>query len=66
MMRLTLLFSVALVPHTMASTTLEHIARGDHVNLEADLIARWVARLVGHADAPGITMDSLREAGWDV
>lgn len=39
-------FSVALVPHTRAATTLGALAPGDEVNLEADVIAKHVERLV--------------------
>jgi riboflavin synthase len=38
-------FSVNLIPHTLAATTLKSLAEGDPVNLEIDLIARYVARL---------------------
>lgn len=38
-------FSVALIPHTLAVTTLGHYAVGDQVNLETDLLAKYVARL---------------------
>ena len=38
-------FSVALIPHTLAATTLGRLAVGDSVNLETDLIAKYVARL---------------------
>jgi riboflavin synthase len=38
-------FSVNLIPHTLAATTLKSLAEGDSVNLEIDLIARYVARL---------------------
>lgn len=39
-------FSVALIPHTLAATTLGTLAVGDPVNLETDLIAKYVARLL--------------------
>ena len=39
-------FTVALIPHTLAVTTLGDLAVGDAVNLEADVIARYVERLV--------------------
>ena len=39
-------FSVALVPHTLAVTKLSHLRRGDRVNLETDLIGKWVRRLL--------------------
>jgi riboflavin synthase len=37
--------AVALVPHTLAETTLGGLARGDEVNLEADILAKYVERL---------------------
>jgi riboflavin synthase len=39
-------FSVALIPHTLSATTLGRRAIGDHVNLETDLLAKYVGRLV--------------------
>lgn len=38
-------FAVNLIPHTLAATTLGRLAAGDRVNLEADVVARYVARL---------------------
>lgn len=38
-------FAVALVPHTLEVTTLGQLAPGDGVNLEADVIAKYVERL---------------------
>ena len=38
-------FEVALIPETLARTTLGEAAPGTKVNLEADVIARHVARL---------------------
>lgn len=39
-------FSVMIIPHTAQATTLGALTPGDHVNLEADLIARYVARML--------------------
>jgi len=39
-------FEVALVPHTLAVTTLEVAEIGDPVNLEVDVVAKYVERLV--------------------
>jgi len=39
-------FGVNIIPHTQAQTTLGGAAVGDGVNLEVDLLARYVARLV--------------------
>jgi riboflavin synthase len=38
-------FTVNLIPHTLAVTTLGRLASGARVNLEVDLVARYVARL---------------------
>jgi riboflavin synthase len=39
-------FAVALVPHTLEVTTLGRLAAGDHVNLEVDILAKYVERLL--------------------
>ena len=39
-------FSVCLIPHTLDATTLGALQPGDRVNIEVDLIARYVERLV--------------------
>jgi len=40
-------FDVALIPHTVAHTAFANTAVGDAVNLEIDLVARYVERLLG-------------------
>ncbi len=39
-------FSINLIPHTIDATTLKHLVPGDQVNLEIDLIARYVERML--------------------
>jgi riboflavin synthase len=39
-------FSINLIPHTMAATTLKRLHAGAKVNLEVDLIARYVERML--------------------
>ncbi len=39
-------FSINLIPHTVAVTTLKRLHRGAKVNLEVDLIARYVERML--------------------
>jgi riboflavin synthase len=41
--------TIALIPHTLAATTLGSAAPGDTVNVEVDLIARYVQRLIERA-----------------
>jgi riboflavin synthase len=44
-------FSINLIPHTIAVTTLKHLHAGSKVNLEIDLIARYVERMLSAAKA---------------
>lgn len=39
-------FSINLIPHTISVTTLQHLREGDAVNLEIDMIARYVERML--------------------
>jgi riboflavin synthase len=39
-------FAVALIPHTLAETTLGTLVTGDSVNLEVDVLAKYVERLL--------------------
>jgi riboflavin synthase len=39
-------FAVALIPHTLTATTLGELEPGDPVNLEADVLAKYVERLL--------------------
>ena len=45
-------FEIALVPHTLTATTLGSLAPGDEVNLEVDVLAKYVERLLEAHDAP--------------
>lgn len=55
-------FTVAVIPHTFANTTLSHRRTGDSVNLEVDVIARYVERLLG--DKPQLSFENLRDMGY--
>ena len=45
---------VALIPHTRAVTTLGELCRGDPVNLEGDLIGKYVGRIVASTPRPPV------------
>lgn len=58
---------VALVPFTIEHTSLKDKGAGDPVNLEADVIARYVERLISGASqayGSGLTLDKLRDYGF--
>ena len=56
-------FEVSVIEYTRKYTTLGNRKVGDLVNLEADIIAKYVEQL-GQARASGITMDFLQEHGF--
>lgn len=54
-------FSVALIPHTLKVTTLGSLPIEHHVNLETDLLAKYVGRII--ADGWSVPIDEWRVAG---
>lgn len=60
-------FSVSIIPHTAASTILGSKRPGDTVNLETDLIGKYVEKLLTFRDEPasgGLTLEILRQNGF--
>jgi riboflavin synthase len=58
-------FEIALIPETLDRTTLGRAAAGVRVNLEADVVARHVARLVEMGAAPaGLGAEALSRWGY--
>lgn len=59
-------FDLLIIPHTLERTTLGRLTAGSRVNLEIDLIARYLERLLdkGRAPATGVSLEMLREAGF--
>lgn len=58
-------FSVTVIPLTYAGTTVHGYGPGSVVNLETDILAKHVAKLLGKAGGTGgLTVDKLREMGW--
>ncbi len=60
-------FDVNIVPHTLANTTLDSLRQGDEANLEVDLIARYLERLLLGDKAAGegsVTRDFLARHGF--
>ena len=45
-------FSVALIPHTLENTTLGNRQPGDEVNLETDILAKYVERAIHYSGKP--------------
>lgn len=58
-------FAVHIIPYTWAHTALSEIKEGDSVNIEADIIGKYVRRyMVAEATNSKVTTDSLRQAGF--
>jgi len=66
-------FEVAVIPHTWRETTLAQLKAGDRVNVEADVLAKYIERLLqrgagrpaGQDDAASkLTMEYLMEQGY--
>ncbi|MHB0866642.1 MAG: riboflavin synthase [Thermoleophilia bacterium] len=62
-------FSVSLIPHTVKMTTLGHNRIGYSVNLEADVVGKYVSKMVrgglpGGQGQGGLTLEKLAEGGF--
>ena len=57
-------FSIGLIPTTLRETTLGSLTRGDGVNIEIDVMARYIARLCGRESKSGVTWEKLAQYGW--
>ena len=57
-------FSVNVIPHTAAKTTLHLRRPGDSVNIETDILAKYVERLLGKAPMSGLTAEILAKNGF--
>lgn len=59
-------FSVSVIPHTASVTLLGEKGPGDRVNLETDIIGKYVEKLLGPKGEPkkGLTMEFLAENGF--
>ena len=64
-------FRITIVPHTTEQTIISHYQVGSQVNLEVDLIARYIERLLTRQDpsaaeskSSGVTHDLLARSGF--
>ena len=61
-------FSVSIIPHTAEQTVLSYKKNGDTVNLENDIIGKYVEKLINPQNSPkepnGITMEFLAKNGF--
>lgn len=58
-------FSVNIIPHTLSKTTLANLRIGDAVNIETDIIGKYVEKLVQPwKSSAGLSMKTLAENGF--
>lgn len=57
-------FGVNLIPHTVEHTSFHARKAGDAVNIEVDVVARYVERLLGDGKTSGIDIDFLARHGY--
>lgn len=59
-------FEIAVIPKTWAMTNFSHLKNGDAVNLEADVIAKYVERImIVGKQYEGLTMEKLKQLGYE-
>lgn len=59
------LFTVAVIPHTLGRTTLAGRKAGDRVNLEADILGKYIEKLSrGERPEGGLTFETLARNGF--
>lgn len=57
-------FSVNLIPHTIEATTLRWLKSGDRVNLEFDMIGKYIMKMIDSIKSVSLTKEKLAESGW--
>lgn len=57
-------FSVWIVPHTLEATNLGGLPTGGKVNLETDILAKYVNKALRGAEPTGVSLQQLKEAGF--
>jgi riboflavin synthase len=65
-------FSLSIIPHTWDNTTLHEKRAGDPVNIECDILGKYVEKMLGgyiagadrQAERGGVTMDLLARSGY--
>ncbi len=55
---------VAVIPHTWANTTLANLKLNDEVNLEFDLLGKYILNFVESSNQGGLSLDKLKDSGF--
>lgn len=57
-------FSIAIIPHTLTATNIWDKGIGDMVNVEVDIIGKYVEKFIGKKDSDANLMELLEEKGF--
>ncbi len=55
---------VNIIPLTARMTNLGQVKKGDRVNLEFDMIGKYIAKMIDKDEKTNLTIEKLRESGW--
>ncbi len=58
------IFKTAIIPHTYENTTLSELQPGDYVNIETDILAKYIEKISQADDNKGISLEFLQENGF--
>lgn len=57
-------FAVSIIPHTQANTTLAALKVGDKVNIEVDMMSKYVEKILGVSKPKGLSEERLKSYGY--
>ena len=57
--------TISLIPHTLEKTTLANLNVGDHVNIEVDIIGKYVEKLLSRSEHPKMSETWLHKLGYE-
>jgi len=57
-------FAIAIIPYTWEKTSIKYKSEGSPVNLETDILARYIEKFLFDRASPGLSEDFLRQAGF--
>ena len=57
-------FSIAIIPHTFENTSLKNLKNGDFVNIEVDILAKYVEKILSTGNNKTIDENFLKDNGF--
>jgi len=60
------IFDVNIIPHTRRETTADRWKEGAMVNLEFDLVGKYILQRLNYQNPAGVTLEKLAKSGWNI